>query len=454
MDELAPAFPPEFRWGVATAAYQIEGAWNADGKGPSNWDTRAHRPGGLAGGATGDVACDHYHRTAEDLDLLAGLGVDSYRFSVSWPRVQPTGRGRWNGRGVAFYDRLLDGLLARGIEPMLTVYHWDHPQPIEDAGGWAGRDTAARFADYAEGLAVRFGDRVTRWITVNEPLSVVHDGMAGLPTASARGHGLRVAHHLLLGHGLAVPRLRAHAPAGEIGISLNLAGTTPATEGPEDVAAAARAEAYEDRLFLDPLLRGDYPHLDGRPVIEAGDADRATIAAPLDFLGVNWYAPARIAASASGVFGYTRVPVPGASTNLLGWPVAPETFGALLAWLRAAYPDLPPIHVTENGFPGLDEPDGTGPVHDPRRIAYLRACLRQVHAALEAGSDIRGYHVWSLLDNLEWDHGYRPRFGLAHVDFTTLARTPKASYRWYRQVIAAHRGAGTGRDGKERACSG
>ncbi|OXM61154.1 GH1 family beta-glucosidase [Amycolatopsis vastitatis] len=450
MSEPDLLFPPGFRWGVATAAFQIEGAWDADGKGPSNWDTRAHRPGGLAGGATGDVACDHYHRLTEDLDLLAGLGVDSYRFSVSWPRVQPAGRGRWNGRGLAFYDRLVDGLLARDIEPMLTVYHWDHPQPIEDAGGWADRDTAARFADYAEGLAARFGDRVTRWITLNEPLSVMHAEMTGPPEAPVRRHGLRVAHHLLLGHGLAVPRLRAQAPHGEIGISLNLAGMTAAGEHPHDVAAAARAEVYEDRLFLDPLLRGEYPRLDDRPVIEADDADRAVIAAPLDFLGVNWYAPARIAASTSGVFGYTRVPWPGTSTNLLGWPVAPELFGALLTWLRARYPDAPPIHVTENGFPAVDEPDVTGSVQDLRRVTYLRACLREVSAAVEAGSDIRGYHVWSLLDNLEWEHGYRPRFGLVHVDFATLARTPKASYRWYRQLIS-----GQPRDRKEgSACSG
>ncbi|MEQ0563992.1 GH1 family beta-glucosidase [Amycolatopsis sp. NEAU-NG30] len=446
MSEPELTFPPGFRWGVATSAFQIEGAWNADGKGPSTWDTRAHRPGGLAGGATGDVACDHYHRLAEDLDLMADLGIGSYRFSVSWPRVQPAGQGRWNGRGLAFYDRLVDGLLARGIEPLLTAYHWDHPQPVEDAGGWAARDTAARFADYAEGLAVRFSDRVRRWITLNEPLSVMHAEMAGRPPESARRHGLRVAHHLLLAHGLAVPRLRDRVPGGEIGISLNLAGISPATSEPADVEAAARAEAYEDRLFLDPLVRGEYPRLDGQPVLDAGGDDLAVIAAPLDFLGVNWYAPARIAAAPSGVFGYTRVPLPGASTNLLGWPVAPEEFGTLLAWLRTHYPGLPPIEITENGYPGLDEPDVTGSVQDLRRIAYLRACLRQVRAARDAGSDIRGYHVWSLLDNLEWEHGYRPRFGLVHVDFTTLARTPKASYRWYRQFVAAQH--------REVRCSG
>ncbi|HET6709852.1 GH1 family beta-glucosidase [Amycolatopsis sp.] len=442
-------FPPGFRWGVATAAFQIEGAWNADGKGPSTWDTRAHRAGGLAGGATGDVACDHYHRLTEDLDLMAGLGIGSYRFSVSWPRVQPTGQGRWNGRGLAFYDRLLDGLLARNIEPLLTIYHWDHPQPVEDAGGWAVRDTAARFADYAEGLAVRFGDRVRRWLTLNEPLSVMHAELSGPPRPSRRDHGLRVAHHQLLAHGLAVPRLRAHVPGARIGISLNLAGVTPASDRPEDLTAAARAEVYEDRLFLDPLLRGDYPHLDGTPVIEAGDADRRLIAAPLDFVGVNWYAPARIAASAAGVFGYARVPVPGADTNLLGWPVVPEDFGALLTWLRENYPDLPPIEVTENGYAGADEPDSTGSVQDLRRISYLRTCLRQVRAALDAGSDIRGYHVWSLLDNLEWDHGYRPRFGLVHVDYATLVRTPKASYRWYRQLLGTQC-----HDGKDGPCSG
>lgn len=445
MTESEARFPPDFRWGAATSAFQIEGAWDADGKGPSNWDIRGHRAGGIAGGATGDVACDHYHRLGVDLELMRELGLTSYRFSVSWPRVRPYGRGRWNAAGLAFYDRLVDGLLERGIDPMLTLYHWDHPQPLEDSGGWANRDMAARFADYAEGVAERFGDRVTRWITLNEPLSVIHADLALRTTSSRtagprRRHALRMAHHLLLAHGLAVPRIRAHTPGGEIGISLNLSGMTPASTTAADLAATERAEAYEDRLFLDPLLRLHYPEVDGKPAVDCDLADCAIIAAPIDFLGVNWYAPSRIAAGGDGVFGYTRTDFPGAGKNMLGWPVVPAAFGKLLSWLRANYPALPPIHITENGMPGLDELDITGSVRDLRRIAYLRACLRQILIAINDGMDIRGYHVWSLLDNLEWEHGYRPRFGLVHVDFATLARTPKASYHWYRQFIAAQRG--------------
>ncbi len=426
-------FPPEFCWGVATAAYQIEGAWDADGKAPSIWDTLAHRPGGFAQGATGDVACDHYHRLAEDLDLISGLGVTSYRFSVSWPRVQPGGRGPWNLQGLDFYERLVDGLLLRGIQPTLTLYHWDHPQSLEDAGGWAGREIAERFADYAEGVAARLGDRVARWITLNEPLSVLQAAMSGSSRVDgpAGRDGLRMARNLMLAHGLAVRRLRSMRVPGEIGIALNLSGVTPAGDDPADLEAARSAEVHEDRLFLDPLFHGHFPLLHGQPLLDGGIID-----APIDFLGVNWYAPARVAASPAGLFGYDRTGVPGAAVNMLGWPVAPERFGELLTWLRNTYPALPPIHVTENGIPlpdNVNEPD-------IERIAYLRECLGQLSRAIKDGMDIRGYHVWSLMDNLEWDHGYRPRFGLVHVDFGTLARTPKASYHWYRQLIAAQRG--------------
>jgi beta-glucosidase len=434
-------FPPDFRWGAATAAYQIEGAWDAHGKGPSNWDTLAHRPGGFAGGATGDVACDHYHRLADDLDLMDRLGLDTYRFSVSWPRVQPSGSGRWNPAGLEFYERLTDGLLSRGIQPVVTLYHWDHPQPLEDAGGWMNRDITARFAEYAQGMADRFGDRISRWITVNEPLSVMTAAMLGTSrVAGPLGRdGLLIAHHLLLAHGLAAGILRCCALDVEVGIAINLSGFIPATSDPADVHAAARAEAYEDRLFLDPLLHKQYPVVDGQPVLPCGARDSEVIATPIDFLGVNWYAPARVAASESGLFGYARADFPGVRKNMLGWPIAPEYFGDLLAWLRANYPGLPPIHVTENGIPLPDRVTAAGEIADPRRIAYLSECLSQLRAAIHAGMDIRGYHVWSLLDNLEWDHGYTPRFGLIHVDFDTLARTPKASYHWYRQIISAQR---------------
>ena len=436
-----PLLPPGFRWGVATSAYQIEGAWNVDGKGPSVWDTLAHRPGGFAGGATGDVACDHYHRLDEDLDLLSGLGVTGYRFSVSWPRVCPTGRGGWNERGLAFYDRLVDGLLARGIEPALTLYHWDHPQALEDAGGWMNRDMAGWFADYAAYLARRLGDRVGRWITLNEPLSVTLANMAGYgrPAGPLGRAGLSVAHHLLLAHGVAAARLREIGVSGEIGIAINLAGTEAASDVAADVAAADRAEAYEDRLFLDPLLRGRYPLVGERPLLDVDPDDLAVIASPIDFLGVNWYAPACVADAAgnAALFGYTRTDFPAAPRNMLGWPVLPERFGDLLAWLRERYPNLPPVYVTENGLPLPDCVTAPAAVADPARVDYLRRCLHQVRSAIATGLDIRGYYVWSLLDNLEWAFGFGPRFGLVHVDFDTLARTPKDSYHWYRELIAA-----------------
>jgi beta-glucosidase len=462
MPELV--FPPGFIWGAATAAYQIEGAWNEDGKGPSVWDLLAHA-GTFAGGATGDVACDHYHRLDEDLDLIERLGLTSYRFSVSWPRVQPDGRGDWNRKGLAFYERLVDGLCARGIEPALTLYHWDHPYALEQAGGWMNRDTAERFADYAARLAEVLGDRVARWTTLNEPLSVLTGNLLGFsrPAGPLGRPGLVVAHHLLLAHGLAVARLRDVGVRGEIGITLSLAGVEPASDDPADRAAAVRAEAYEDRLFLDPILRQQYPKIDGTPILEGSPDDMAVIAAPIDFLGLNWYAPALIAdparvaaapepaptgeltleqllAGQAELLGYARAPIETAEVNIMGWPVQPEGLGRLLGWLRAAYPQLPPLYVTENGFPLPDrvEPDGT--VHDRQRIDYIARCLAEVQRAVAAGMDIRGYYVWSLLDNLEWALGYGPRFGLVHVDFDTLERRPKDSYHWYRALIARQPG--------------
>jgi beta-glucosidase len=426
----------DFTWGAATAAFQVEGGWDADGKGPSNWDTLGHA-GRISGGATGDIACDHYHRVEEDLGLMARLGLTSYRFSVSWPRVQPDGVGAFNPRGVAFYDRLLDGLLARGIAPALTAYHWDHPQSLEDRGGWLDRDTTARFADYVAGLGERFGDRVERWFTVNEPLSVMMSNLNGFRTTGPIDvdAALRIAHHLLLGHGLAVASLRAAAgTSSQIGLAVNLSGVRPASQSPEDLAAAARFEAYEDRLILDPILRGHYPAVKGRTVFDAPDGDMAVIAAPVDFLGVNWYAPAVVAAAPDAPFGYRRRLEARTPTNMLGWAVLPEALGPALAWLGASYENLPPVVISENGQPTPDAVD------DSARIDYLSRCVEQVRAARAAGCDIRGYYVWSLLDNLEWDHGYGPRFGLVHVDYATLRRTPKRSYHWYRELIARERG--------------
>jgi beta-glucosidase len=444
--------PGDFAWGAATSAFQIEGAWDADGKGPSVWDALAHA-GRLAGGATGDVACDHYHRLDEDLDLIAGLGLTAYRFSVSWPRVQPDGR-RLNPAGLDFYERLVDGLLERGVAPALTLYHWDHPLALEERGGWTSPAMADWFADYAELVGCRLGDRVAHWMTLNEPLSVMTGHALGFSRAAGGlglEGGLRVAHHQLLAHGKALQRLRALDLVGDLGIAVNVAGMTPADDSPECVAATQRAEVLEDRLFLDPLLLGRYPLLEGVPVVDCSDADLALISAPLDFLGINWYCPGRITtprpsaspppqvltlddllAAAPGVFGYARADLAGAERNVMGWPVAPQAFGDVLSWLRTAYPALPPLHITENGLPAPDVPG----VADEDRIAYLSGCLEQIAAA--DGLDIRGYYVWSLLDNLEWGLGYGPRFGLVHVDFETLARTPKASYHWYRELIATH----------------
>lgn len=453
------SLPPDFVWGVATAAYQVEGAWDADGKGPSNWDALSHRPGGLLDGATGDVACDHYYRLEADLDLLADLGVDSYRFSVSWPRVQPEGRGAWNTRGLDFYDRLVDGLLTRGIEPAVTAYHWDHPLPLELAGGWMNRDMVGRFADYVEGLALRYGDRVSRWVTLNEPLSVTTGSMLGFFRLDGPlgMDALLVGHHQLLAHGEAARRLRGASVRGEIGITVNLAGMEPADDDPSTLDAAHRAEVLEDRFYLDPLLLGHYPTLDGEPVIACDDSDLALIATPIDFLGINWYCPGRIMSPtrapsrpATGpleellarmpeVVGYARTDVPGAETNVMGWPVVPEAFGSVLRWLRDRYPGLPPVYVTENGLPRADTVNPVGRVRDEERIAYLEGCLAQVGAAVKAGMDIRGYYAWSFMDNLEWGLGYGPRFGLVHVDFATQVRTPKDSFRWYQRLMSSHR---------------
>ena len=454
--------PASFEWGVATASFQIEGAWDVDGKAPSVWDAVAHGPVGLMGGATGDVTCDHYHRWEEDLDLLVRLGVTSYRFSLSWPRLQPDGCGAWNEPGFAFYDRLIDGLLARGIAPAVTVYHWDHPLATEQRGGWLARDTAHRLADLAGEAGRRFGDRVARWMTLNEPLSVVSgyalgfsrpDGPVGL------AGGLQAAHHQLLAHGDSVAQLRAAGVVGDIGIAINIAGVQPGSDTPSAREAAARAEVLEDRLFLDPLLLGSYPLLNGRPVVEASDADLAVIAAPIDFLGLNWYCPAYVDrpddappaapagtlmdlfADAPAMFGYRRTDVPGAETNVMGWPVSPPHLGSALDWLVTTYPQLPPLYITENGLPRHDVVTSHGAVEDYERISYLNACFEQLEAAIDRGVDLRGYYVWSLLDNLEWGLGFGPRFGLVHVDFDSLQRTPKASFEWYRRLIASHSAA-------------
>ena len=434
-------FPPGFTFGTATAAYQIEGAAAEDGRGPSVWDTFSHTSGTVRDGDTGDVACDSYHRPDEDVALLRGLGVSAYRFSISWSRVLPTGAGRVNQAGLDYYRGLVDRLRDAGIEPAPTLFHWDTPQALQDTGGWMSRDTAARFADYATVVGEALGDRVGRWITLNEPVVVLVNGHV----EGTHAPGLRlalgafpVAHHQLLGHGLAVAALRAASPGVPVGITNNYGPVLPATDAPADVEAAAFRDAVHNLLFTDPVLLGRYPaalaHL-----AEGTEGDLAAISVPIDFLGVNYYFPEMVRADPADPLGSSGVEWPDAPRTDFGWPVVPAGFTTTLTGLRERYGNaLPPIHITENGAAYPDAVAADGSVPDPDRVAYLDGHLRAVRAAMDAGVDVRGYYLWSLLDNFEWAEGYSKRFGLVHVDFDTLARTPKQSYGWYRDLIRAH----------------
>jgi beta-glucosidase len=469
-----PTFPAGFLWGAATAAYQVEGAVDEDGRGRSIWDTFSHTPGRVRDGHTGDVACDHYHRFGEDVALLANLGLSAYRFSIAWPRIQPDGAGAANPEGLAHYDRLVDTLLAAGITPLPTLYHWDLPQALEDRGGWLSRDTAARFAEYAGIVAARLGDRVSRWITLNEPFIHLAFGY-GLGT-EAPGRtllldALPAGHHLLLGHGLAAAALRA--ANGEVLLTHNYTPVAPASDSPADQFAAAAYDTLHNRLLTDPVLLGRYPDLsafdvpggadgtgsaDGSSTAGDGgtpppfvlDGDLAVISAPLDGLGVNYYNPMRIAADQPGIpnpmapLPFLPVPIAEAPQTGFGWPVVPSGLRDLLLTLGERYGDgLPPVYVTENGCSYPDAPGPDGAVHDPERIAYLDGHLRALYEAMVAGVDVRGYFVWSILDNFEWSEGYTQRFGLVHVDFETQRRTPKDSYSWLRDQLARQRPAAT-----------
>ncbi|MDE3724943.1 GH1 family beta-glucosidase [Nocardiopsis sp. N85] len=452
-----PELPAHLLFGTATAAYQIEGGAHEGGRGPSIWDTYCRTPGRVVRGETGDIACDHYHRYGEDVALLADLGVDLYRFSVAWPRVQPTGAGRPNPEGMAFYDRLVDTVLAAGIEPVLTLYHWDLPQALEDTGGWRVRDTAYRFAEYTRIVADRLGDRVSRWITLNEPFCVAFVGHAIGRHAPGTREGtpaLAAAHHLLLAHGMAVGELRA-AAAGDVGITLNPDHLVPATDSAADRAAVERARTLHNRVWLDPLFAGAYPDNEkevwGDLVDDAHrrDGDLDIIGQPLDFVGVNYYRPIMLrdaphtepdpAARTAVDIGTEQVAYEGVRHTTMGWPVVPETFTEMLVDLDRRYPDLPPILITENGSAEDDRPDDSGRVHDADRIVYLRDHLNALAAAIDAGVDVRGYFVWSLLDNFEWAYGYDRRFGLVRVDYELLARHPKDSYHWYRELLTTQR---------------
>jgi len=449
-------FPPDFVWGTATAAYQVEGAVAEDGRGPSVWDTFSHEPGRIADGSTGDVACDHYHRLTEDVALMADLGLTGYRFSVSWSRVQPAGSGPVNPAGLDFYDRLIDALLARDIAPMLTLFHWDLPEPLQQAGGWLNRDTTARFAEYADLLGERFADRVGYWMPVNEPNVVTVLGhLLGIhaPGALLGVDALGVAHHLLLGHGLAVQALRARG-ARRVGSANNHSPVWAASDSPADQAAAAGYDDVWNRMFADSMLHGRYPDsvADQLASIAAGrfagfTEDLPTIAEPLDFYGANYYNPVRIAAGDSGqqparlgALGFEQVPIDGYPRTDFDWPVVPAGLRELLNQLAGRYGNrLPPVIITENGCSYGDGPGPDGTVADQRRIDYLDGHLRAVRQAMTDGVPVAGYCCWSLLDNFEWAEGYRQRFGLVHVDYDSGARTPKASYRWYADLIRQNR---------------
>jgi beta-glucosidase len=437
------AFPKGFIWGTASSAYQIEGAWNEDGKGPSIWDEFSHRRGTVANNENGDIACDHYHRWREDLDLVKEFGLKAYRFSISWPRVLPEGRGRVNAPGLDFYDRLVDGLLARGIEPFPTLYHYDLPLALHRQGGWPARDTASAFGEYARVLAERLGDRVNWWITLNEPMVIAMMGY--LIGQHAPGHHnpramIRAAHTLHLAHGEAVRAIRSTAKRqAKIGIALNLAPVYPARDREVDRRAAEKYDLVSNRMFLDPILRGSYPpDLWGqfgpfRPPIRDGDLQK--IAEPIDFLGVNYYTRnvvegsrwipwlgGRMVRSAEGDF------------SAVGWETYPAGLSELLERIWNDY--RPPLLiVTENGMAVDDAPDASGEVNDPRRIAYLRGHIQALHGTLQKNVPVGGYFVWSQTDNFEWALGYGKRFGLVYVDYETQRRIPKASFRWYSELI-------------------
>ncbi|HXF57022.1 MAG TPA: GH1 family beta-glucosidase [Actinomycetota bacterium] len=447
----APAsrFPEGFLWGAATSAYQVEGAAAADGRGPSIWDVFCRQPGRVRNGDTGDVACDHYRRYREDLDLMAELGLRAYRFSVAWPRVLPEGTGKVNPAGLDFYRRLVEGLVERGMVPVATLYHWDLPQALQDRGGWATREAVRWFADYASAVASALGDLVPYWVTQNEPWVAAFLGHAtGLHAPGVRDWdtALAVAHHLLLSHAAAARAIRERHPEARVGVALDLHHLEPATERPEDVAAAARMDGFRNRWFLDPLLLGRYPEdlttryrdrgLD-RSWLRPGDLQE--LRGSLDFLGVNYYAMTVVRdAPGEGPLELAAVPPEGPVTAM-GWRVAPEGLHRLLVRLARDYPPLP-ILITENGA-AYDDALADGEVLDDERVRYLASHVAAAGAALADGVDLRGYFVWSFLDNFEWTEGYSKRFGLVYVDYETQWRVPKRSASWYRDLIGSSRGA-------------
>ena len=449
MESPSP-FAADFVWGVATASYQIEGAYDEDGRAMSIWDTFSRVPGAIDNGDTGDVACDHYHRWREDFDLLDEIGANAYRFSIAWPRVIPGGTGAVNSKGIDFYSALVDDLLERGITPFVTLYHWDLPQAMQDRGGWPARDTAYAYADYAAVVVKALGDRVTNWTTFNEPLcsawlghleGSMAPGIKDITAAVPAGF------HLHLAHGLGMQAIRAEAKlAPHAGIVVNLSPTAPATDRPEDVAAAVRADGHTNRWWLDPLFGRGYPSdmvecYGVEPPVQGNDLE--TIAQPLDYLGVNYYFREVVVDDPTKPGPKVRgVRVPGAHETHMGWEVYAKGLEDILVRVAEDYQPAE-IYITENGsaFPDVVEADGS--INDVDRVNYLVGHLEAVAAAKRRGAPIKGYFAWSLLDNFEWAYGYDKRFGLVRVDYTTQERTIKASGRTYGQIIASHRQAAT-----------
>jgi beta-glucosidase len=451
------ALPPGFTWGAATAAYQIEGATAADGRGASVWDTFSRTPGKVRGGDTGDVACDSYHRYPEDAELLRSLGLSAYRFSVSWPRVFPDGGGQLNQAGLDYYKRLLDALDERQIAPAATLFHWDLPQALQDRGGWAARDTAFRFADYAAVVADALGDRVKRWITLNEPLVVTHNGHrigVHAPGLTDNAVATAVTHHLLLGHGLGTAAVRAAVPGAEVGITLNLTPVRVAASANGSAAALERARLIADAvcngIFLEPVLHGRYPEHAPAALLPPAelihDGDMKTIAAPIDFLGVNYYQPEHLrAGDPDNLRRDEERPMPGITGPVvhyspdgmertpMGWLIDPDGLYELLLRLSADAPGLP-LYITENGCAAEDYVNPDGEVNDLERIKFLHLHLAAAARAARDGASLAGYYVWSLMDNFEWAYGYQKRFGIVYVDFATQQRIPKASAAFFAQV--------------------
>jgi beta-glucosidase len=434
-------FPKDFVWGVATASYQIEGASGEDGRGESIWDRFSKTPGKVLKGHTGDVACDHYHLYREDVALIKALGVDSYRFSIAWPRVFPNGSGQSNQKGIDFYRRLVDELLENGIKPAVTLYHWDLPQVLEDSGGWLNRDTALRFRDYAACVYRELGDVIDSWITLNEPWCSAFLGYGNGEHAPGRKVGLdhlRAAHNLLYGHGLALQAYREANLHAEIGITLNLSPQYPASDRAEDVRAAWEADGSQNRWYLDPVFKGTYPEdLPGHLEVVAPsvkDGDLELISQPIDFLGINFYSRGVVGVDHTG----RTVRYPGeGSRTAMDWEVWPEALYDLLVRVHKDYAPTA-IYITENGA-AYDDVLVDGEVHDPERQDYLQRHFAEVSRSLEAGVPLKGYYVWSLLDNFEWAFGYERRFGLIYVDFETQERIMKSSALWYKKFLASQR---------------